>query len=354
VGFVNSPAAAQFVYVNNNASPNAISAFQVDSTGALTPVPGAPFSTGGAGGFCFDIGSTKTIHRHGGFLYATNYVSGNVSGFSINNDGSLTPVLGSPFPLSPGGNPIGVDSSPNQNLLFVGRNFFPPGDGIDVYQINPNGSLTLVPGSPFGVGGGAGFDVLFDTRRNQVISDVNSNQVSVFNVTGTGALIPIPGSPFITPTGNDHKMALGPQASCLYVSGGGDPRVSAMQISSNGTLSNAPGSPVTTGFVVGAATTQQGNFAYFGGASAIPGFNINNKCQMTPIPGSPFTSGGSFPAGVTTQGNGKFVFAVNTGSLSVSSLQIAPQGSLTVAATAPLEGPAFCPTGLTAYPVIKQ
>jgi hypothetical protein len=128
-----------------------------------------------------------------------------------------------------------------------------------------------------------------------------------------------------------------------------------MQVSDNGTLSNAPGSPVTTGqgFVIGAATTQQGNFAYFGGDSAIPGFSINHNCQMTPIPGSPFASGGSSPFGITTEGNGKFVFAVNSGSLTVSSLQIGTNGSLTVAATAPVQGSgANSPTGITAYPVI--
>jgi len=339
VGLVSSPAAGEsFVYVNNNGFANAISAFQVNSDGTLTAVPGSPFLTGGSGGLCFDVGSTKTIHPHGGLLYATNYLSGSVSGFSVGKDGSLTPVPGSPFLTSPGGNPVGVASASNANFLFVGRNFFPPGAGIDVYQINSDGSLTLVPGSPFGVAQEAGFDVLFDGRRKNIISDVNDNHVSMFNVTGTGALIPIPGSPFTTPTGNNHKMALGPQGSCLYVAGGGDPRVSAMQVAGDGTLTNAPGSPVVTGqgLVIGAATTQQGNFAYFAGFPSITGFSINNSCQLTPVPGSPFSSGGISPAGVTTEGNGKFLFASNTDTLSVSSFRIAPDGSLTLADTAPL------------------
>ena len=241
VGFLSSRADAQFLYVNNNGSPNVISAFHFNSSGTLTPVPGSPFMTGGNGGFCVDIGSTRTIHPSGGRLYATNYSSGNVSGFNIANDGSLTPVPGSPFPLSAGGNPIGVAASSNGAFLFVGRGV--SGAGIDVFQINADGSLTLVPGSPFGVGGGAGFDVLFDARRKNVISDVAFNEVSVFSAAKTGALVPIPGSPFTTPTVNNHKMALGSQGSCLFVAGGASDNVSAMQVARDGSLSNAPGSP---------------------------------------------------------------------------------------------------------------
>jgi hypothetical protein len=157
--------------------------------------------------------------------------------------------------------------------------------------------------------GGASFDVLFDARRKNVISDVASNEVSVFSAANTGALVPISGSPFTTPTLNNHKMALGSQGSCLFVAGGGDPRVSAMQVARDGSLSNAPGSPVaTTGqdVVVGAATTQQGNFAYFGGDNSIAGFSFDNRCSLSPIPGSPFLSGGPSPFGVTTEGSGKF------------------------------------------------
>jgi 6-phosphogluconolactonase (cycloisomerase 2 family) len=285
-------------------------------------------------------------------LYATNFSSGTVSGFNIATDGSLTPVPGSPFPTSPGGSPVGVAASPNGAFLYVGRNFFPPGAGIDVFGINADGSLTLVPGSPFGVGGGAGFDVLFDVRRKNVISDVNNNEVSVFSAANTGALVPISGSPFTTPTSNNHKMALGSQGSCLFVAGGGGlGGVSAMQVARDGSLSNAPGSPVATGIVVGAATTQQGNFAYFGGVN-IAGFSFDKGCSLTPIPGSPFISGGSFPAGVTTEGSGKFLFAVNAFTPSVSSFTIAPDGSLTLVGTSPLPLPAFCPVGLVAHPVI--
>ena len=66
-------AAQQFVYVNNNSSPNAVSAFSLSPAGVLTAVPGGPFATGGNGGVCFDIDSVS-IRVVGPYLYATNSV----------------------------------------------------------------------------------------------------------------------------------------------------------------------------------------------------------------------------------------------------------------------------------------
>src|SRR5690348_6351323 len=47
-----SPLAARgqsYVYVNNQDVANTVVAFSVSSSGSLTPVPGSPFATGGAG-----------------------------------------------------------------------------------------------------------------------------------------------------------------------------------------------------------------------------------------------------------------------------------------------------------------
>ena len=46
-----APSAGQVIYVNNNiVSPNnSVSALSVDSNGALTPLAGSPYLTGGGG-----------------------------------------------------------------------------------------------------------------------------------------------------------------------------------------------------------------------------------------------------------------------------------------------------------------
>ena len=345
-----SSAKAQFLYVHDDSfGGNRIFAFSVAPNGALTPVPGSPFATGGIGQVNFDVGSI-TIASVSNRVYSTNRGSSTVSGFSVNPNGSLTPVPGSPFALSQGApQPIGVASSADGKFLFVGRGFtFGPGSGVDAFSIAADGSLTLVGGSPFGIGsGGNGFDVIFDPLRNHVITNQNNNQVGVFNVGLTGTLTQIPGSPFNTPTFNNHKMALSPNGNLLFVGDGGSSSASVMLVDGVGALTNAVGSPVgTIPQPIGTTVHPTGQFVYFGsGFSAganIGAFSIGAGGALTGVPGQPFLSGGSGPSGLVTDGAGSFLFAVNTASASIGVLSIAGNGALTPVIGSPF---AYTPVG---------
>src|SRR5437660_12881267 len=46
---LHAQAQGNYVYVNNQASTNTVSAYSVSATGSLTQLPGSPFSTGGVG-----------------------------------------------------------------------------------------------------------------------------------------------------------------------------------------------------------------------------------------------------------------------------------------------------------------
>jgi 6-phosphogluconolactonase (cycloisomerase 2 family) len=72
--------------VTNNGS-NTVSVFTIDSDGSLSPVAGSPFP-GGPNLY------SAAVHPSGHFLYIG---SGNVSGYAINSTGYLTPIVGSPF-----------------------------------------------------------------------------------------------------------------------------------------------------------------------------------------------------------------------------------------------------------------
>ena len=93
-------ATGKYVYVPNTADAT-ISAFVLDSTsGALTPVPGSPFPSGGNGSINGPLGITADTSGH--FIFVSN-ASNDISVFSINTaTGALTPIAGSPFPA--GGN----------------------------------------------------------------------------------------------------------------------------------------------------------------------------------------------------------------------------------------------------------
>src|SRR5215510_10354485 len=75
--------AQSFVYTNNNSTSNSVSAFSVAANGALTPVPGSPFLTGGAALAGFFASNRITVGTVGNYLYVANNTSNNVSAFSI-------------------------------------------------------------------------------------------------------------------------------------------------------------------------------------------------------------------------------------------------------------------------------
>ena len=131
LGIVVDPT-GHFVYVALSAT-NQIAAFSiVGGTGALTPVPGSPF---GAGNMPFFLATS------GKFLYVTNAQDRTVSGYSIDSTrGVLAPVAGSPFSL-----PVAALVAGPFGRFLYGTS----GAGVFAFTINANGSLTPLPGSPF-------------------------------------------------------------------------------------------------------------------------------------------------------------------------------------------------------------
>jgi 6-phosphogluconolactonase len=119
-------------------SSNQIAAFSVVSgTGALTPVPGSPFSSGT---------NPSTLVLASGFLYALNkplgLTNGSITSYSVNsNTGALTPLSGSPFAI--GGISMAADSF-GQYLYVTGP------AGIQALRIDStNGTLIPVAVPPF-------------------------------------------------------------------------------------------------------------------------------------------------------------------------------------------------------------
>ena len=122
----------QFVYVALEGS-NQVAAFSINTaTGALAPVPGSPFP---AGNTPFLLATT------GRFLYLSNAGDGTVSGYSIDSmSGVLSPLTGSPYNIP---SPALVADPAGKFLFGTG------GAGIYAFTINADGSLTPVSGSPF-------------------------------------------------------------------------------------------------------------------------------------------------------------------------------------------------------------
>src|SRR5882762_3665144 len=101
----------RFAYVVNTGSSD-ISGYTIDATtGALTPVPGSPFPTGFSP-------EAVVVDPSGRFAYTPNLApgfvfNGSISAFTIDAAiGSLTNIVGSPFPVVAGTGAFSVTIHP--------------------------------------------------------------------------------------------------------------------------------------------------------------------------------------------------------------------------------------------------
>jgi len=141
------------VYTETNDVSNAILAFRRDDAGRLTPLPQAPFPTGGKGVIDpsfrlgpFDTDQNIAVDRERRLLFAVNSGSNSIAVFHIRpHDGSLKPVEGSPFP-SGGVNPVSIGLRGDQ-IVIINQNQDPaqhiPGatPNIVTRHVTPDGRI---------------------------------------------------------------------------------------------------------------------------------------------------------------------------------------------------------------------
>ncbi len=97
---------------------------------------------------------------------------------------------------------------------------------VSGFEAFADGSLRLLPGSPFPTGGRGPFGPVLVASprigiaaagRRLYVLNQGTNDVSVFSVGGDGVLAPIPGSPFFTGGGSPEAMVLSPDGRFLFV-----------------------------------------------------------------------------------------------------------------------------------------
>jgi len=137
----------RFVFASDDAPPGGVLAFTIDSsTGELTAVPGSPFAA--LPNAAISQPEAIRVDSTGNFVYATLLSTGQVAGFAlVDASGALTPIPGSPFTV--GDEPIALATV--SNFLYVAG-----GGTLSGFSVNPtNGVLTPIPGSPFAISTGA-------------------------------------------------------------------------------------------------------------------------------------------------------------------------------------------------------
>jgi 6-phosphogluconolactonase (cycloisomerase 2 family) len=155
----------QFLYVSNPPSPvggaSSIDAWSIDpSTGALTALPGSPFSLGP---LSFVAG--LAMNNAAQVLYVAD--AGKIDALHADATGALTPNVGSPFLR---GGPLYLTVDPLNRFVFASDDA-PPGSVV-AFTINSTGALTAVPGSLFATILG----YVGTTRPTQIVTDRRDRQ----------------------------------------------------------------------------------------------------------------------------------------------------------------------------------
>ena len=217
-------------------------------TGALTPVPGSPFTLGSASGGPNSI----IVGQSGQNLYASE-PNGTIVGYSNPGAATMTALPGSPY--AAGIAPTQMAAALLTSLSSLAASLYAsdsgdPNGGILAFAVASDGSLSPIAGSPLATTPNAGPSYLLNTTNsagNQFlfVSLSNAGQIAGFSVdNATGSLTPIPGSPFTA--GKGPGTLIKGIANELFVINTGDHTVEAFNIAVNGMLTPI-GSPVAVG-----------------------------------------------------------------------------------------------------------
>jgi 6-phosphogluconolactonase len=366
-GQASNGASVAFTVGNWNTAYNLTVQTQPTNPSQTCVVANGTGTTGGAGSTVTDIVVTCTTNPPR-FVYVANRGSNNVSGYTIDaGNGSLAPIIGSPF--AAGNLPVALAVDPTGTYAYLVNQ---TDSTISAFTIDrTSGALTPVSGSPFATGTSP-TSVAIDSSSSYVyVTNGGANTVSAYAITaGSGALTALPGSPIATGTLPD-SVAVGPFGIGLVgvlVANESDGTVSVFSIdnntSHNGALT-ASGPPFPAGNSPRALTIDpSGQFIYLADATSntLSGFNGSTAdgapaSNGSAITGSPYATG-SNPSSVAVDPLDNFVYVANQGSNNISAFALnAATGALTSIAGSPFvagnqpSSVAVDPTGMFAYVV---
>ena len=292
-----SSAATGYVYLDNNtAGANTISGFSRKADGALTALPGSPFTAGGVGegAGLASQGAIRTTDE-GQYLLAADAGSNQISVLRIGADGSLTPVPGSPF--SSGG--VEPDSiAVNHGLVYV-SNTGAGGTNYTGFTLSQDGQLHPIRGSTVTLpdGSGPGDIVLNGDNTKLVGTRVNTSLIDSFTVDSSGRPHAAPGSPYAA-------QGVGPFAGQFR-----------------------PTNPDQL-FVTNAHNGD--------GLGTVSAYDDRPNGTLSPIGDSPFADFRTAPCWLVISPDSQYLYALDTGSADISSYSIARDGTLTLLSNTPV------------------
>jgi len=317
------PYNGKYIYATTDSVPNYVSGFSINSDGSLESLPGSPFLTGGngAGGGNF-ANMPIALARDSKLLFAANLADSTITSFTLNSSTGVLTAVG--VPVASGGTmgsgALVVDDG--ENFLFAGNDT--TGD-ISVFGIAANGVLTPV-GAPFSLGvltgtNGMAMNAIGTTLY---VALPDTNQLAVLSVAADGTLSHIVGSPFAfevdsfvlatSKLGFSGTAGTGAIASYSIDSFGEPTQLDSILVGSNNQC---------------VTTARRGKLAILsgGGAPSINVIAVAADGTLTPVVGSPFATTIATNGYATVNPSGKHLYA--TERTHIEAFRIDSAGALT-------------------------
>jgi len=285
-----------------------------------------------------------------------------VSGLAAFADGSLSVLPGSPWSTGGTGPSGGVFlAAPRIGISAAGGRLFVAdwgSDDVAVFAIGEDGTLQPVPGSPFESGGRRPEGVaLTPDGRLLYVGHSQSRTIVPFAVDGDGVLSRL--DPPFDVESAPNGMAVTPDGRMLLAALPALGRIAVLKIGDDGRLTPVPGSPFATdaGTAEGIVLGRGGATAYVADADAA-GFRLSlyalgEDGGLLPAPGSPFTGPGGSANILHLLPDGRLLAATLVNENRIASLVLAADGRPVPAPGSPFRNAplGLAPTGMASDPL---
>jgi 6-phosphogluconolactonase (cycloisomerase 2 family) len=323
-----------YVTSNNNATNmNSVAAYSNDGSGNLTPLTGSPYLTGGTGvggssaakSGALDADQEIIINSAGNLLLAVNGHSNSVASFTINSDGTLTTVAGSPF-ASSGKDPASLGLFDNYltggaSLVTVVNKDADPNQtggqpGYVNYSMTSGGVLTQIHGALIAMPVGSNLSqalpdqalgLMFTDEFKASPSTITARKVLPNGRMGVVSSVPSPdGAVFL-------GEVLHPTQNIIYVTLPATDGLAVLTFDSTGSLTVANTVANAGNTICWLAVNAAGTYLYTGnnGNGTVSVFDISNP--TSPVEVQDFQLSGTHPhtLNVRVDPTGQFLYALD-------------------------------------------
>jgi 6-phosphogluconolactonase len=314
-----------YVYtMSNDAGTNSVLIYKQEANGRLKYK--ATVNSGGAGnGMGLGSQGAIALDRKHGQLYVVNSGANSISAFKVSQNGMLS--LSQTIAVD-GNTPVSL--TVNDDLLYVVNG----GGNICGFNISHNGSLSAIVGSsqPLSMPGAGPAEILFKPDGSVlVVTEKATNKIAIFKVNNSGVAQPGEFHDAVAQTPFGFVFA-GRDKLVITNAFGGAPdasTVTSFSVSGNGSLqliSNIPDHEAAACWVV---LTRDQDYAFVTNtaSNSISSLKVKNNGSLELVDSVAVSTGGA-PTDIILSGNGKFAYNVNSMSHSIGQYKVLPNGRL--------------------------